>query len=431
MSSPLKLIILDGSENRIGMLNTDLNQVEEKTELQGLRTITITHPIKDNSNQLLPNKYLSLLNPGNKIFQETNCDGDSVLYVIHGPKEIDPSLSEIEIIATEVARELAETPPIRFNPVNDYYRADTSFLNSYFNKYFTIGEVSASLIKFAYSGVISPMGLLREIELQTSCEFRFRYEYDKEDDKIIRYLDFVDKVGKTHNNLIEVGYNTENVTWSIDDTEVRIAAAPLGDADSEKEANNSFHQSRKAWENLEIINKNVPIPVGVTKDDNGNDIATYYQKPPYKKFSGQNYLVCDVLEEISALYTHINNKEKSTTQTPRIAYFDSSEENPYNMYWEAVEKIREQLQSEITIDTKIVDLKLLKGQESDYYNIGDVVKVKIKDLNMIMEGRIKETTKNPLDRDSDNIKIGTPEQSFLDALIRRNRTFISNVSGVE
>lgn len=419
--SPLKLISLDKQENRIGHLNPTITDITEEYELKGLRTIEISHPIRDSSNNKYPAKYLNLLNPGNKLFQQKNCDGVSVLYILHGKKEVDPSFSNITIHGTEVARELSESEPIRLNPINGQYLVNESFLNPILGNLFRIGEISADNLRFTFSGTTSPMGLLRHIESETGGEFQFRYEYSENEGKIIRYIDFLNRIGKDHTKLIKIGYNTENIIWSIDDTEVRTAAAPVGDVTNDQDNNENYHRIRKAWEDLEV-RKDIAIPQGVTKDDQGNEVVRAYVKPPFSKTRGKIYVEAD---DVQAVYSRINGKEKSNNDYPRIGYFDTSEENVYNIYWQAAELINDNKTSEITIDAKVIDIDGLKGEESNYYNSGDTVPIKIKDLDIMMEGRIKSTIKLPRDRQGDSITIGTPSNDFIDNIIGKNKNFNS------
>lgn len=422
----LQVMVLSDDEKILDTLNPKFVQIPEENELQGLRTITITHPIIDDTNDEINNvgRYETILKPGHKIFLEFSTDGDNVLYVLHGPKEVNTITNEIIIGGTEVARELSETIPIEINYTHEF-ELTANNLNTHYGKYFTIGNISKPSEKFYYQGIINHMALLREIEATTGYEFQFRYELDKNNNKIIRYLDLVNQIGKTHKEPIELGYNSPEVSWTIDDTEVRTAVCPIGNNldDKKKSADEiTFMQIMTQWKAWSV-QKGQTIGFGYYKDENDNWQPTDTAKAPFTKKAGQLHIECDELTEIAALYTRIRNKEGSTTTNPRCTYFETSEEKMENIYWEGVNTLKEddKCKSEITIEAKVVDINKLTDGEAKYYNKGDKVLIKIKDLRMTLEGRVKKTAKDSRDPDGENITIGTSTTNIIDSIIKNVR----------
>lgn len=427
-NSALDLKVLDNEEKQLGFINTKYVEVEENNVSGTLRNIIITHPITDETKKRFDNTYLNLLTAGNKIWQQTSCDGDSVLYVLHGEKSVDSDENSVSIEGTEVAMVLGEVPPKRYNPSNSSIVIDSSWINNLCGNWFTAGEIPDGL-KISYSGAKSPLAMLREVETQTGYFLRFRYEYNINEstkvETIKRYIDFNVDSGRTHDIPIELNYNSDSISWSIDDTEVRIASAPIGDSDiKDKERNIEFHKNMKEFESLAINNKNTLIPYGVTEDENGNTVNTDNLYPPFLKPQYQNYVMCDVSSMINANYININNKEGSSITTPRVNYVEINESNKYNIYWALVEDILERISSEIEIEASVVDILKLKGIGQDYYNQGDIIYIRLKEFGMTYEGLIKETKKIARDESKDSLKIGTPSKSFLTEFLRTTKSYI-------
>lgn len=398
----LNIKILDKNESLLGILHPNYVQLEEKNEEKGLRNIRITHPLTDDNNNDLT-RYTDLLQHGNKVWREYTGDGNSCLYVLLEDKEIDPDTNLCSITAEEIATELSMIPPKRFNTTSPI-PIDSTFLNIYFGDYFTIGIVVSGQT-FKFSGTIGIMALLREIEKQTGCEFQFRYEYDQENNVIRRYLDFLEKKGKIINESIEIGYNTDNIKYEETEEDVAIAAAPVGaPSDSKDDANDNFHKARKAFEDL-VITEGQQIPLWRAKDENGVLQDGPLAAAPYAKSAGQTY-VASPASESGALYKEVYKKEKSSSKVPRTVLFESSEEDPYNLYWLCVEKINEKKQPQVKLESNVLDVCKIKGYEPTYYNVGDTVSLQLLGRYDRIQVRIIKTTKNPREPKNDKIELG-------------------------
>jgi len=422
----LQVLVLSPNEQIIDTLNPEFVEIPEDNELHGLRTIRITHPIVDDTNNEidLVGRYETILRPGNKVFLEFSGDGNNVLYVLHGPKDVNTVNNSIIIDGTEVARELSETLPIEINYTHQF-ELTTNNLNTHFGQFFTIGIINTPPTLFFYQGIINHMALLREIESKTGYEFQFRYVLNKSTNKIIRYLDLIKKIGKKHESPIEVGYNSPDVNWTIDDTDVRIAVCPVGNNVVEKkksEDEKTFMQIMAAWKAWSC-QRGQTIGYGYYIDEENKWVPTGTRVAPFTKVAGQLYIVCDALDEIAALYTRMHVKEGSATTIPRCAYFETSEEINQNIYWEAVETLRsdELCKSEITVEAKVIDMKKLTDGNPEYYNVGDEVPIKIKDLRMVIDGRIKETNKDSRNPEGETVKIGTTTTNIINSIIKNIR----------
>ena len=307
--------------------------------------------------------------------------------------------------------------------INDI-SVDESFLSNIYGSQFDIGTVEGTET-FNYNGVITPMALIREIEAQTGYEFQFRYEYNPATKKIERYLDFLERRGKTHNTPIEIGYNTDNIIYTLDEAEVGIAATPTGNAGDDNEGKTNFHKARYDWLKLEV-NPEVQIPLWATKDQDDNWIYGPLTYPPYPKNVDENF-VYSSSEDSAASYVEIQGKAGSETSIERMVIFESSEEHPYNLYWLCVDKIREKQQPTVQLVADIADIRDLVEDDPQYFNVGDTMYLKLPGSLELIECRIMKTTKNPRQRGKDNIELGNHHINFfadyLDVKVRRNMGF--------
>lgn len=382
-------------------LDPKWTQINEINELYCLRTISITHQLTDDQNTDLT-KYDTILIAGNKIWKKTS-DGDDCLYVLRGPKVYDFDNMTVTITGVEAAVELGEYGLTRGNGTWSV----STFLNTWTNL-FVKGNVSGSGTA-KYNGTYTVLGSLQELQTQTGIEFQFRYVYDNVNDVIKRYVDLMPMVGKEHLTPIEIGYNAENIELSIDESDVRIAAGPIGQPD---DANSTFHKARITFENKAIA-KGESIPLYYTKDDSGSLVAGPNAAAPYAKTAGSKFVVCDTSSELIASYQKIQQQEGGAYQWPRVWTFESSEENEINLYWECVNHIHEHLNPQVDISCNVVDLKKLQGAVSEYYNIGDIVYIRIPNRSDVVQCRITKTSKNPREPESVDIEISTYKTNFL------------------
>jgi hypothetical protein len=402
LSDELTLAVLGPDETLIRFLNPEVLEVEETHTLGGLRTITITHSLLDDLGTDL-GEYADLLIHGNKVWRQFTGDGDSCLYVINDDREVDTEENEIKVSADEVAAELSDLPPVRFNMTNPV-QVTGEWLATYVGDLFTPGEISPGQ-SFSYSGTIGVMGLLREIEEQTGYEFSFRYEFNTTLGLIERFLDFVELRGRVHSTPIEIGYNTAKIELEESEADVAIAAAPLGSPrDSKDEANTTFHQARKAFEDL-VVYKTVQIPLWVTKDESGEPLNGPLAYPPYSKAAGQTYVAAPPGDS-GATYKEVTRMAGESGQVPRTVLFESSEENPINLYWLCVDKIREKLQPQVKLETEMINMGRMAANDPTVYNVGDRVALQLPGRSDRVVARIQKTVKNPRQFDRDKVELG-------------------------
>ena len=301
------LAILNPAETLLGFLHPKYVDVEETIEWNGLRTIKITHPIFDDNRENL-NYYNNLLAMGNKVWWNETPNGDGCLYVLLDDKTVDPATNKVTITAEEAAVELSMIPPWRFAATSR--TVDATAINSYMGNLFTAGTIESIVLN--YTGVISLMATLREIEKQGNKEVQFRYSYNPTTGIISRYVDIITTKGTVHTDPIEIGYNTENILLEETEADTAIAAAPCGIPSDTTSANlTKFNTVRDEFAAL-VVSTGTQIPLWVTKDSAGNDVNGPMVYPPYAKSASTNYVACPVADS-AADYKQVQQKEKGAT----------------------------------------------------------------------------------------------------------------------
>jgi len=419
MQNTLDISILNPREEVIGVLNPEYTQIKEYDKLKGFRRIKITHSLLDEGRNINPLRYSEMLIIGNKVFRQMTCNGDSCLYIIIEDRKIDPYNQEISVTAEEVACELSNTPPRRFNPFvpdatapNATISITAAFLESHLSNYFRIGTVETGQT-FEFSGSVGLMELIREIEKQTGFEFQFKYQFIRATNRIHRYVDFIHRRGKKHNIPIEIGYTASSIELEESENSVRIGAAPRGNANiSNRDNALKYHKRMKSWENF-VAMPGTNIPLFVTKKAEGKIVNGPLANPPYPKNAGNNF-VLSKKGDSAARYQSIHHREGSENTTPRIAYFTTNEKHPINIYWNCVRIIREKLQPSLKLDANVFNIRKFVADTPDFFNVGDTVFVRLPGRNLSVESRIVETTKDPRDPDNDRIIIGNHQFDFFD-----------------
>lgn len=399
------IAVLSPSESLLGYLHPNYVEITENNSLGGLKSIDISHPLIDDNNNDL-SKYDSLLIEGNKLYRPATADGTPCAYVILGEKVYDFKNNSVSVYAEELATELGSYKISRdnFNLVIN----STTALNNIVGDLFTASTVTGPTTATAFTASLSQLSILRAIEANTLGEFEFLYSLDA-NGKIVRTINWKNSIGSTINTPIEIGYNTDDIIVKVNESDVAIAAAPIGSPTSDTDA---FHVARYGFE-AQAFSTSVQIPLYVTKDDEGNSINGPMAYPPYPKAAGQKYVECNNSSELVASYQRIVSKNPNQATTfPRIYTFDTSEENKYNLYWECVTHIREHLQPEVSIECNMIDIQRLKGLGEQRFNVGDTVNIRLPNRNTLVTARILKTTKDPRHPESDKIEIGNYSTKF-------------------
>ncbi len=288
---------------------------------------------------------------------------------------------------------------------NRTHNITIDFLEEIYGDYFNIGNIPEDLT-ISYNGVISPLKLLRLIEDQNDVLVEFNYTYDPVEHEIKRTLSITSEGDfKVHNDRIEIGYNTENILLTENEDDVRLAAAPVGFEEYE-EADNILDDQRRLqrWLNLDI-EVGDEIALWATVDDTFFEDYGPCASAPFRKESGSIFVVAGDGES-PANYVNVNKMAGGGDPLPKTYYSDIGEDHPINIYWYLVRMIRSKVNPEICFDTQMLDIKFIKDYKRSYYNVNDIIYLKIPGRDEAIQSRIISTVKNPREVENDTVEIG-------------------------
>ena len=222
----LTVVVMDIEERIIKFLDTDLLDIEETIEKNGLRTLKIEYTFQD----LQDDKTRNLFRIGNKIWVQGDKHLTDCLYVIN--TEVTENIYDENKFTLEVEEVLVE---LNYAPLfsqteldvkdsnnrylfsrgtsngQQYVNVNWNALNYWFGDYFNIGVVQDCSTPYArrvtLSGTVNLMTLLRQIEEETGNIFVTRYEKDLLDNTIHRYLDFLNPNNINKNWTVQYEYD--------------------------------------------------------------------------------------------------------------------------------------------------------------------------------------------------------------------------------
>lgn len=402
----ITVTILDKNENLLGFINPKHVKISETNELYKPRTITLVCQLIDEYNFDL-SKYDEMLVQSNKIWKQGTTDGDSCLYVLNDEKSYNYDMTEVTIKGTEVSQELGALKLLYDDSFS--WTVNSALIASTMGELYDAGDIDGPTDITTYSGILTPLQMVNEIQNTTGGEFAFRYEYDPLTDSIKRYVDFHETVGVVHEDVIRVKKNMKDFVFNTDESNVYTASGPIGTPSS---STDEFNANMLAWWNTEI-EKGELINLWIKKDSAGALSYGPLAAAPYAKEAGKGWVECDEESELVALYTHIQSKAGVSGEMFRINPFTTSETHPTNIYWECVENIKAHLQPDVTLSGNIINLSKLEGLEDiEYYNIGDTVYIQLISGNVV-QCRLTSTTKDPRSPASESATIKTYNSTFL------------------
>lgn len=426
------IIVLSPDEEFICWLDSTTVDLEETSQSETIREISLEHRLTDDT---IVNKWYK---QGNKIWISGGHGLKPCLYVINQEYKLDYWQKEtVSLEAEEVLVELNNVELYSYTGSSEI-KVTKSFLESVFGDYYSIGEVDNFVNK--QNDKILPVGtmtlieLLRLIESETGMVFVTRYEKSDDSNVIERYLDLkqVDSIGVTYAQALEIGYNTDNLTHSVNETNTYRAIAPkltLSESDDET-SNTSLTKSQLAtvisnYRSL-AVNRGDRIPMIIEKQQSTNssgnttetEVVTAYWYAPFNKRSGKLYVEDDAgansdYSTTEANYNQIYSKKDnpSVKKTPKIGTVSTSEQNKYAIYNACARSLLEKRYPEVEIEVSVADLNLLVSAD-EYFYVYDTVYVKIPRYKELVKAHITKTVKNPNDSGLNkitvsNAKIGT------------------------
>ena len=279
--------------------------------------------------------------------------------------------------------------------------------------------------------------------------------YDTSNDRVIYQSQINHSIGTVHTDILDFGYNIENVTYEIDETETYTAISPILTLSQEAGNTNSLSRGDlskiiTAWQNLEV-KKGATVPMILQKitqagatltaakealdnydpstpdhsanvDHNWwsrpykpNDQAgqtyefwkgTAYWRAPFTKNPGELHVSTDNKNKV--LYDSVMTRpdvrdERGIRYTDKMGTVETSDEDVYAIYNDVCMKLKDKQNPTINIS---VDVANLRNGKYNQYNLHDRVYVKLPDSEDIVACRVTGTTKVPHDIAKNTITLG-------------------------
>lgn len=255
--------------------------------------------------------------------------------------------------------------------------------------------------------------------------------------------------GDVHSEVLDLGYNLENVRFDVDESDTFNSIMPIISAnENEGLSKNDMDTLINNWINLEV-NKGELIPMIVQKvtttgtkqtgilnnyyskpfnaNDNPNDnkyeywAAIAYRTAPFNKKAGQAYIYDDTITGID--YTHIKsrpdiNETRGDQFIPKIGPVETSDEDPYAIYNDVANKLKDKKYPKVTVN---VDVANYKNKKFNDYQLWDKVYLKLPGYNELITARVNSISKNSNDLAENNVTLGTYS---INTIIPQTKTII-------
>ena len=279
------------------------------------------------------------------------------------------------------------------------------------------------------------------------------------------------EIGHTHEEVLDFGFNLDNIELEIDETETFTAISPVltleGDEGITRE---DMTKKINSWKNF-AVEKGQIIPMIMEKirvqaaslsaakaalgtstwngnywtrpyhpQDNIDESTpanstwefwkgTAYYKAPFSKKAGDLHVSTDAVFDTEYSYIRgrpdTRDSREVRVSRPKMGTVETEEENVFAIYAAVCNKLREQQNPGFNLT---VDVANLRNQEYNNYQIHDKVFVKIPDMGELLTARVVKTSKEGHDVAKNTIELGNYSVNIVKQI--QNATFIeaSNVS---
>lgn len=292
--------------------------------------------------------------------------------------------------------------------------------------------------------------------------------YDFVNDKILFQTRLNYEIGTVHPEILDFGFNLENVTIDVDESETFMGISPVISINDNSNSLNSISRSEVSqlindWLNLSV-EKGDYIPLILEKFNvNGSSLSdaqynlgpcepsgNYWKRPyrpndnegssyefwrgvkywraPFTKYSGDFHVLHDKNNNIE--YTNIigrpdDSLEMTRDINPKIGNVETSEENIYSIYADVANMLQEVCTPNIDIDVDIANL--IKGQFNQY-ELHDKVYIKLPESQELITARVTRTEKKAHDIAKNTVKLSNYSINTVQTLQQETYIKASNVS---
>ena len=291
------------------------------------------------------------------------------------------------------------------------------------------------------------------------------------------------EIGHTHDEVLDLGFNLENVVHDIDETDTYTAVQPIlslsdGNDSSTDMTRTDLGNLIERWESLKI-SKGDTVPMIVQKisvkgpsleivkrvlgsytansganqsnsysnwwirpyhpkdniDTNNSNNSTWeflrgtsYWNAPYTKGAGHRFVETDktYLTEYAKIHRRNDRRlDEGTITSPKSGTTESTDEDIFQIYNQVALYLKEHEEPNIDLE---LDVANLRGQEFNNYNIWDKVYIKIPDTNELITARVTETSKEAHDVAKNTIKVSNYKTKTVKTITKKTVIHANNVS---
>ena len=243
-------------------------------------------------------------------------------------------------------------------------------------------------------------------------------------------------LGDVHSEVLDLGYNLENVQFDVDESDTFNSIMPIISSSESHEglSKTDMDDLINRWVKLQV-NKGDLIPMIVqkvtttgtkttgvvnnyySKPYNANDnpdnntyeywAAVAYRTAPFNKNAGEPFIYDDTITGID--YTHIKsrpdvNETRGDQFIPKIGPVETSDEDPYAIYNDVANKLKEKKYPKVTVN---VDVANYKNKRFNDYQLWDKVYLKLPGYEELITARVNSISKNSNDLAENNVTLGT------------------------
>jgi len=296
--------------------------------------------------------------------------------------------------------------------------------------------------------------------------------YDTEAEKTVFRTCINREIGHVHEEVLDFGFNLDNIELEVDETETYNAISPVLSASEESDglSRANITDLITRWQNLEIVKGETypmivekitvkastlsaaqaqlgtynvhsnywsrPYKPNDTKDENDSSNNTWefwkgtaYWKAPFDKVSGQLHVSTDAVLDTN--YTSIKGRpdlrdgRDIRVSRPKMGTVETTAEDVYVLYNTVVNKLKDKQTPNFDLKVDVANLR--RGKYNDYA-LHDKVYVKIPDMATLLTARVVKTTKEGHDIAKNTIELSNYSVNTVKQI--QHNTFIeaSNVS---
>lgn len=245
------------------------------------------------------------------------------------------------------------------------------------------------------------------------------------------------QTGKVHDEILDLGFNVENIEYEVDESDTYTAIAPIiGGNNNNNLTRTQLDEIITRWKTLEIRKGDViPMMVQkVTTEDKPTDEymsqskvdSKYYARPvapndsdgkyeylkgssywkaPFTKHTGDMHVTDETLKGID--YTMIHGKpdnidDRSSYNTQKLGTVSTSDEDPYAIYNDVAMKLKDKSEPEIKIE---LDVANLINHKYNDYKVHDKVYIKVPGFEKLITAEVSKTDKQAHDINKNKVTL--------------------------